>query len=146
MKKQFKILSIAITVLFSCGKKDAENSGSSLNRVTEFSTSISSSKGDLDLLLINYKEGIRFNFDMKDQSKKLQHSHPANKESHKIDRSVVAKTLIRLNGPYGVNWSQLKQQVYSQIYHWMWTCNRSKKDRFPNAGSFAVPSAAATVQ
>lgn len=104
MKKPFQILSTAITiVLFSFGIQNAEIRGTIKNEVRELSTKGSSLSNEPDLLLIDPDGQIFFNAGPSDQTKKIQYRHSARSASYTIDRGELAKTMIRLKGPFGVN-------------------------------------------
>lgn len=104
MKKPFQILVTAITImLFSCGIQNAEIRDTIKNEVRELSTNGSSLSTEPDLLLIGPEGEIRFNADRRDQAKKIQYRPSARSASYTIDRSELTKTMLRLNGPCGVN-------------------------------------------
>lgn len=104
MKKQFQILSTAITILlYSCGIQNAEIRGTIKNEVKELSTNSSSLSNEPDLLMIDSEGRLRFNGDPRDHTKKLHYRPSARSVSYTIDRSELAKTRFRLKMPYGVN-------------------------------------------
>lgn len=104
MKKQFQILSTAVTVLlFSCSTQNAENRGTIKNEVREVSTNSSSLSNGPDLLLIDSEGRIRLNGDRRDHTKKLHYRPSARSASYTIDRSELAKTRLSFKMPYGVN-------------------------------------------
>src|SRR5215204_2044819 len=99
MKKQFQILSIAITILlFSCGRHNAEIRGPITKKVKELSTNSSSANNEFDLWLIDAEGRIRLNADLKARAKELQ-DKPSDERrtSHTIDRNRRIETTINLN-------------------------------------------------
>ena len=105
MKKQFQILSTAITILlFSCGKHNAEIPATITKRLNELSTNSSSAHNDPDLLLIDSDGQIRFNAELEDRPKKLQ-DKPSGQTGafYTIDRSGLTENSIKINLRYIVN-------------------------------------------
>jgi hypothetical protein len=104
MKKQFQILSFAITIIFySCGKHNAEIPGMTTTSVKELSINSFSLINEPDLLLIDTEGRLRFNADPVDHANELQYSHSVRSGFYAIDRRDITKTIIRLNEPFGVN-------------------------------------------
>ncbi|HET9434843.1 MAG TPA: hypothetical protein VFO37_13840 [Chitinophagaceae bacterium] len=105
MKKPFQILSTAITIiLYSCGIQNAEIRGTIKNEVREISTNGSSLSNEPDFLLIGPDGQILFSAGPSDQKKEIQYRRPfASSASYTIDRSDLAKTMVRLHAPCGVN-------------------------------------------
>ena len=104
MKKPFQILNAAIIIIvFSYGIQNAEIGGTIKNEVSKVSTNSSSLSNEPDLSVIDGEGQIRFNTDPRYQAKKLHHRPSARSASYTIDRNDLAKTMVRLNGPCGVN-------------------------------------------
>ncbi|HET6721572.1 MAG TPA: hypothetical protein VFH07_02430 [Chitinophagaceae bacterium] len=104
MKKPFQILStVIIIILFSCGIQNAEIRGTIKNEVRERSTNGSSLSNEADFLLIGPGGQILFSAGSGYPTKKVQYRPPARIPSYTIDRSDLAKTMVRLSGPSGVN-------------------------------------------
>ena len=102
MKKPFQILGTAITILlFSCGIQNAEIRGTIKNEVSELSTTGSSLSNDADFLLIGL--GGQISAGPGYPTKNVQYRPSARTPSYTIDRSNLAKTIVRLSGPFGVN-------------------------------------------
>ena len=102
MKKPFQILGTAITILlFSCGIQNAEIRDTIKNEVGELSPTGSSLSNDADFLLIG--PGGQISAGPGYPTKKIQYRPSARTPSYTIDKSDLAKTMVRLNGSYGVN-------------------------------------------
>jgi hypothetical protein len=95
MKKQFQILNIAIAIcLVSCGKHNAEISGTVTNGAKEFSAHKSSTNGEPDLLLIDHEGRIRFNAEGDHQVIESEYNLSVVSNSSKNTRSQETKLLI----------------------------------------------------
>ena len=104
MKKQFQILSFAITImLFSCGKHNAEVARTSPTWTNELSTNSSSLNNETDLFLIDIEGQLRINANSADQAIELPYQPSARSASHTIGRSGLTKTAIQLNESFVVN-------------------------------------------
>lgn len=96
MKKQFQILSFAITIiLFSCGKHNAEVAGTISTATNELSINGSSLNNESDLFLIDIEGQLRINAISADPA--------ARSASYTISRRGVTKTFIQLNESFLVN-------------------------------------------
>ena len=96
MKKQFQILSIAIAIVFfSCGKHNAEISGTFTAGIKEFSIKSPSQVNEPDLLLMDNEGRIRFNVEQGDETNEI--GEILGKGSNINDRSDWTIRTIRLN-------------------------------------------------
>lgn len=87
MKKEFQILSIAITMIFfSCGRHNAETAGTITAGMKELSTNSSSVNNETDLLLIDTEGQLRFYSDPRDQTEMLEYRPSASSASYTIDK------------------------------------------------------------
>jgi hypothetical protein len=105
MKKPFQILSTAIVmIVFSCGIQNAEIRGTIKHDVSPVATNRSSLRNEPDPLLIDpAKEGLS-KVDRRDhQPTKFQYRPSERTASYTIDKTDLAKTMVRINGPSGVN-------------------------------------------
>ena len=104
MKKPFQILNAAIIIIvFSYGIQNAELRHAIKNEVIEASTNNPSLSKESDPLWIDPAiQGLSI-IDRRDETLRLKYKPSERTASYTIDKSDLAKTMVRLTGPSGVN-------------------------------------------
>ena len=102
MKKPFQILNTAIIIMvFSCGIQNACRTAN--NEVSEVSmTNPSLANEPAPLFSDPAVQGL-FKLDLRDRTPNFQYRPSARTAYYTIDRSDLAKTMVKLSGPSGVN-------------------------------------------